>query len=51
MTSKNYSTPMLEELGTFERLTQAIGCPDFLDSTFPAGTPMDDLTCTGDGMS
>lgn len=51
MTSKTYSTPILEELGTFERLTQSAGCPDFLDATFPAGTPLADLTCLEEGMS
>jgi len=51
MTSRQYAAPTLEELGTFERLTQAIGCPDTLDSTFPAGTPMADLTCVEGGVS
>ena len=49
--SRNYATPMLEELGTFERLTQAVGCPDRLDASFPAGTSIRDLTCYEDGMS
>lgn len=51
MPSRNYSTPVLEELGTFERLTQATGCPDNLDAMFPAGTPFGDLTCGEGGMS
>jgi hypothetical protein len=52
MDARNYSTPTLEELGTFEKLTQASGCPDALDATFPAGTPFGDLTCGAeDGMS
>lgn len=51
MTSKTYSTPLLEELGSFERLTQASGCPDALDATFPSGTPFGDLTCGEGGMS
>ncbi|MEQ5787984.1 lasso RiPP family leader peptide-containing protein [Erythrobacter sp. NFXS35] len=51
MTSRSYSTPLLEELGTFERLTQAAGCPDNLDATFPADTPFGDLTCAADGLS
>lgn len=52
MSLKTYSTPVLEELGTFEKLTQATGCPDALDATFPAGTPFGDLTCgPEDGMS
>jgi len=52
MTSRIYSTPSLEELGTFEKLTQASGCPDALDAAFPAGTPFGDLTCgTSGGMS
>jgi hypothetical protein len=45
MTSNSYSTPLLEELGSFERLTQATGCPDALDGDFPAGTPFGDITC------
>lgn len=51
MTTKTYETPLLEELGTFERLTQATGCPDNLDAMFPAGTPFGELTCGEDGMS
>jgi hypothetical protein len=51
MTVRQYSAPTLEELGTFERLTQAIGCPDRLDATFPAGTSISDLTCIEGGVS
>ncbi len=52
MTNRNYTTPQLEELGSFERLTQASGCPDALDASFPAGTPIGDLTCgVDDGLS
>lgn len=52
MTLRVYSTPQLEELGTFEKLTQAAGCPDALDATFPAGTPLSELTCSvDDGLS
>lgn len=51
MTQRAYSTPVLEELGSFERLTQAAGCPDALDAAFPAGTPFGDLTCGESGMS
>ncbi|MFO6448772.1 lasso RiPP family leader peptide-containing protein [Erythrobacter sp. NE805] len=52
MSTMNYSAPSLEELGTFETLTQASGCPDALDATFPAGTPFGDLTCgVEDGLS
>lgn len=51
MTLKKYSPPHLEEIGTFERLTQASGCPDALDAMFPAGTPFGDLTCGETGMS
>jgi hypothetical protein len=52
MSTMNYSTPSLEELGTFEKLTQATGCPDALDATFPAGTPFGELTCgVEDGVS
>jgi len=40
-----YAAPMLEEIGSFEKLTQATGCPDELDSMFPAGTSFDELTC------
>ena len=46
---KTYAKPILEEIGTFEKLTQATGCPDALDATFPAGTPFGDLTCGVDG--
>ena len=52
MRSYHYSAPTLEELGTFEKLTQASGCPDALDAAFPAGTPFGDLTCgVEDGLS
>lgn len=52
MSNSTYSAPMLEELGTFEKLTQASGCPDALDAAFPAGTPFGDLTCgPADGLS
>jgi len=52
MTARAYTAPQLEELGTFERLTQAAGCPDALDATFPAGTPIGELTCgVDDGLS
>lgn len=52
MNTRVYSTPQLEELGTFEKLTQAAGCPDALDATFPAGTPIGELTCAvDDGLS
>lgn len=40
-----YAPPMLEEIGSFEKLTQASGCPDELDAMFPAGTDFGDLTC------
>lgn len=43
-----YVAPEVEPLGTFERLTQANGCPDSLDASFPAGTPFGELTC-GEG--
>lgn len=45
----NYQPPHLEEIGSFEKLTQATGCPDALDAAFPAGTAFDDLTCGVDG--
>jgi hypothetical protein len=52
MSAFNYSAPTLEELGTFEKLTQASGCPDAIDATFPAGTPFGELTCGAeDGLS
>lgn len=44
---KEYTAPLLEEIGTFERVTQATGCPANLDADFPAGTPFGDLTCEG----
>lgn len=46
---KEYAAPLLEEIGTLERLTQANGCPDSLDAQFPAGTPFGELTCGVDG--
>lgn len=52
MTPRSYIAPTLERLGTFEQLTQGAGCPDALDATFPAGTPIGDLTCgMDDGLS
>jgi hypothetical protein len=52
MNRRNYHAPQLEELGSFERLTRGAGCPDALDATFPAGTPIGDLTCgLEDGLS
>lgn len=52
MAARVYTAPHLEELGTFERLTRGVGCPDALDATFPAGTPVGDLTCgVEDGFS
>ena len=52
MNPRTYDTPILEELGSFEHLTQGAGCPDALDATFPAGTPIGDLTCgLDDGLS
>lgn len=52
MTLRPYCAPELEELGSFERLTQGAGCPDALDATFPAGTPIGELTCgLDDGLS
>jgi hypothetical protein len=51
MNANTYSAPVLEELGTFEKLTQASGCPDALDAAFPSGTPFGELTCGEDGMS
>ncbi len=52
MTLRAYQSPRLEELGSFERLTKGAGCPDALDATFPAGTPIGDLTCgLDDGLS
>lgn len=49
--TRSYSAPMLEELGTFEKLTQAVGCPDTLDAAFPAGTSISELTCVEGGLS
>lgn len=39
-----YEAPQLEEMGSFEGLTQAGVKGNFLDATFPAGTPFSDLT-------
>ena len=44
-----YSAPTLEEIGSFEKLTQASGCPDELDAMFPSGTAFNELTCAVDG--
>lgn len=44
MTKVTYEQPKIEELGSFEKLTQGGMDGNFLDATFPAGTPKGDLT-------
>lgn len=41
---KEYETPDLIEVGTFEELTNAATNGSQLDATFPQGTPFADLT-------
>jgi len=41
---REYETPDLIEVGTFENLTNAATSGSQLDNTFPAGTPFSDLT-------
>ena len=39
-----YQAPTLAVLGTFEQLTQGTSNGNFLDNTFPDGTPRGELT-------
>ncbi len=41
---KTYEMPQLEELGSFEAMTQAAATGSQLDATFPITTPSSDLT-------
>ena len=41
-----YETPQIVELGTLAEITQANVTGDFLDDTFPVGTPQSELTFT-----
>lgn len=43
---KQYEAPKLERIGTFEEVTQQVSCGATLDDTFPAGTPVNQITCT-----
>ena len=44
MTKNVYETPSMEELGSFEEITQSQMTGTVLDVTEPAGTPLDELT-------
>lgn len=44
---KNYETPRIIQLGSLAELTQGQTSGDFLDATFPVGTPNSELTFTG----
>jgi hypothetical protein len=41
---KKYVAPRLQRVGKFEVVTQATGNRVVLDMSFPAGTPINDLT-------
>ena len=41
---KQYETPALTVVGTFESITQGASSGSTLDATFPTGTPFGDLT-------
>lgn len=41
---KQYETPELTEVGTFETITKAATTGSQLDGTFPRGTPGSELT-------
>ena len=41
-----YETPQIVELGTLAQITRANVTGDFLDDTFPVGTPQSELTFT-----
>lgn len=40
----NYETPVITDYGTLVQLTQASASGAFTDATFPAHTPVGDLT-------
>lgn len=44
---KKYETPSIIQLGSLAELTQGQTVGDFLDATFPIGTPNSELTFTG----
>lgn len=39
-----YETPVLEEVGSFEKVTLATGNRNRLDASFPTGTPAAQVT-------
>ena len=41
---KTYEMPKLEELGSFEAMTQANGAQNSTDQLFPDNTPFNELT-------
>jgi hypothetical protein len=41
---KQYETPALTVVGTFESITQGASTGNALDATFPQGTPFNQLT-------
>lgn len=41
---KTYSAPTVEDMGSFETLTQGTSTGNDLDRQFPVGTPRGDLT-------
>jgi len=41
---EEYEAPKLESHGSIEEVTQGASSGNFLDATFPTGTPFDDLT-------
>lgn len=43
-TRKEYETPELTKIGSFEEITQANGAQVALDASFPVNTPFDELT-------
>ena len=44
MTKVAYTKPELEEIGSFEEITQGASTGSALDAVFPAGTPAGRLT-------
>lgn len=44
MQKKTYEKPMFEKMGSIEAVTKSTQTGGALDSTFPATTPLSDLT-------
>jgi hypothetical protein len=44
MEVRSYQSPMLTVIGSFEEITQGTSTGNYLDKTFPVGTPKDQLT-------